>query len=502
MDSKQNKNRVTLFSQTHNYRMASMLSIIFVIIEVICAIFIPRLTSILIDQGITLSNKTIIWQYSGIIFTLAIISLASGMISGFFASKATAGVAKNLRYSMFKNIESFSFANFDNYSKASLITRLTNDITNIQNAYMMVIRAFVRSPFMLVGAIIMAFSSNVKLALVLLIVIFIVTVILITIIYFAFPRFTKMLEGYDLLNSKAKENIVGIKTIKAFVTEKKEYESFKETSQWVKKLSIRAERLVALNSPLMVGTIFISLFFIMLVASIQIANDPHGEMTIGLLTSFVSYMFQTLMSLMIASMVVVSITIAKASATRVLEVLNEKPILTNSSNPIYEVQDGSITFSNVFLQYEKAHKPTLKNINLNINSGETIGIIGATGSAKSSFVNLIPRLYDATEGQVLVAGNDVKDYDLFTLRESIAIVLQKNTLFKGTIRENMKWGKPDASDAEIIEALQNAAAYDFVFEKEKGLDTLVEERGNNFSGGQKQRLCIARALIKKPKLLF
>ncbi|WP_426460897.1 ABC transporter ATP-binding protein [Mycoplasma hafezii] len=502
MKSSSAKHRVTLFSQTAGYRIPSLISVIFVIIEVLCAIFIPRLTAQLIDNGITNSRTDQIWMYSGIILALAILSLCAGITSGYFASKATAGVATNLRHNMFVNIENFSFANFDKYSKASLITRLTNDITNIQNAYMMMIRGFIRAPFMLVGAIIMAFTSNVKLALVLLGVILIVTILLVTIIYFSFPRFSAMLKGYDQLNSKAKENIAGIKTIKAFVTEEKELEEFKKTSEWVKKLGIRAEKLVALNSPLMIGTIFISLFFIMLVATWQIARNPHGEMTIGILASFVSYMFQTLMALMMASFVFVSFTIAKASANRILEVLNEEPVIKNCANPVYELNKGSIRFENAFLQYGGAKKPTLKDLNLTINAGETIGVIGATGSAKSSFVNLIPRLYDVTSGALYIDDINVKDYDLTTLRDNVGIVLQKNTLFKGTIRENMQWGKLDATDEEIIEALKNASAYEFVMEKEGQLDAEVEEKGNNFSGGQKQRLCIARALIKKPKIII
>ncbi|RIV16231.1 ABC transporter ATP-binding protein [Mycoplasmopsis gallopavonis] len=506
MRNSQKLKDTTIFSQTRNYRIASLLSILFVIVEVICIIFIPRFTQDLLDKGIregvSKQSSHYIWVYSGILFGLAMLSLLSGMASGYFASKASAGLAKNLRLRLFQKIQGFSFENYDQFSSGTLISRLTNDITNIQNSYMMVIRALIRNPFLMVGAIIMAFITSPKLAWILVVILIGLTIILMTIIIIAFPRFNKMLLGNDLINNKIKENIAGIKTIKTFVTEKQELQEFKATSERVKKLAIRAEKLVALNSPVMVGTIFISLFFIMLISiNVIVKTKNQGEISIGILTSFISYMFQVLMSLMIASMVLITLTISKASAKRITEVLKTVSNIQNPNKPIYLVNEGKIEFKDVDFKYHTNKKRTLKNINLTINPGETIGLIGSTGSGKSSFVNLIPRLYDVTNGQILIDNKDVRDYDLFTLRDSVAIVLQKNTLFNGTIRENIKWGKEDATDLEIEEALKDASAYDFIFAKQ-GLDTLVEEKGANFSGGQKQRLCIARALIKKPKILI
>ncbi|VEU70409.1 ABC transporter ATP-binding protein [Mycoplasmopsis glycophila] len=492
----------TILGLTKNYRIDSFFSIFFVLIEIACVIFIPKLTQWLIDFGIKEQNTNNIYLYSGIILILGIVSLTSGMLSGFFASRATAGLGKNIRYAMFEKISNYSFENYDKYSKGSLIVRLTNDITNVQNAYMMSIRALIRAPFLMTGAIIMAFTTNFMLAWILVAAVVILSIIVGIIMLIAFPRFYKMLRSYDEINNKIKENISGIRTIKTFVTENKEIQEFKEKTEKVRKLGIAAEKLVALNSPLMLGTVFISLFSIMLVSANLIGKyHDVSSISTGTITAFVNYMFQVLISLMIASMVLVTITIAQASIKRIKEILNEVPSIQNPKNPIYEINNSTIEFENVNFMYKNNKRNTLKKINLTILPKQTIGIIGSTGSGKSTLVNLLPRLYDVTEGELKIGGINVKDYDLKTLRESIAIVLQKNILFSGTIRENIRWGKENATDEEIIEALKKASAYDFVFDK-NGLDTVVEEGGANFSGGQKQRLSIARALIKKPEILI
>ncbi|TNK83914.1 ABC transporter [Mycoplasmopsis pullorum] len=495
---------VSWWDQTKGYRTVSFLSAFFVILEVVIQLFMPKVNAYLLQDSFDTSNGKVIlaqlFKWGSILFSLAIGSIIFGVLSGIASSKGAAGIARNLRMNMFANIQKFSFSNLDKYTTGSLMIRLTNDITNVQNAYMQIIRTLVRAPIMLVGAIVMAFTINTKMATIFLGAVLALTIMLSLIIGFAFPLFGKMLKSYDRLNNKIKENIYAIKTIKAFVTEEKELEEVKNLTARLKKISIKSERLVALNNPVLFLTIYGLTFLILFVGTKSVVSR---NMEWSELIALISYMWQVVMSLMLASMVFVMVTIAHQSSIRIKEVLNEKPSITSPQNGKKEILDGSIEFNNVSFKYNlDTNIKNLKNINLKINSGETIGIIGKTGSGKSTLVQLLPRLYDISEGELKIAGTPIQEYDLMNLRDAISIVLQKNTLFKGTLRENMKWGNLSASDEEIKTALKNSAAYDFVFSKDEGLNQIVEEKGNNFSGGQKQRLCIARALIKKPKILI
>ncbi len=482
------------------YRKYAIATPIIMLGEAIMEILIPLIMANMIDYGI--QNKDIGYTVRmGVLMILCtLFSLACGAGGGVCAAHAAMGFAKNLRAKLFRKVQTFSFANIDKFSTASLVTRLTTDVTNTQNAFQMAIRMAVRAPAMMIGAAIMAIRINPTLSTVFIVVIPVLAVCLFLIMSNAHPRFGIMMEKYDALNTSVQENLTGIRVVKAFVREDYEKRKFNDSADQVRKAQLRAEKLVILNSPVMqlcmYGCILAVLWFggNMVVA---------GTFQVGKLSSFISYVMQTLTSLMMLSMVIMMFTISMASMRRICEVLDEVPEIGEVSQPVTEVKDGSIEFKDVSFSYSKdPNNLTLQHINLSIKSGETIGIIGGTGSAKSTLVQLIPRLYDITGGQLLVGGVDVREYQEEALRNAVSMVLQKNVLFSGTIRDNLKWGDENASDEEIIEACKSADAYEFIQSFPYGLDTDLGQGGVNVSGGQKQRLCIARALLKKPKILI
>lgn len=482
------------------YRKYAIATPIIMLGEAIMEILIPLIMANMIDYGI--QNKDIGYTVRmGVLMILCtLFSLACGAGGGVCAAHAAMGFAQNLRAKLFRKVQTFSFANIDKFSTASLVTRLTTDVTNTQNAFQMAIRMAVRAPAMMIGAAIMAIRINPTLSTVFIVVIPVLAVCLFLIMSNAHPRFGIMMEKYDALNTSVQENLTGIRVVKAFVREDYEKRKFNDSADQVRKAQLRAEKLVILNSPVMqlcmYGCILAVLWFggNMVVA---------GTFQVGKLSSFISYVMQTLTSLMMLSMVIMMFTISMASMRRICEVLDEVPEIGEVSQPVTEVKDGSIEFKDVSFSYSKdPNNLTLQHINLSIKSGETIGIIGGTGSAKSTLVQLIPRLYDITGGQLLVGGVDVREYQEEALRNAVSMVLQKNVLFSGTIRDNLKWGDENASDEEIIEACKSADAYEFIQSFPYGLDTDLGQGGVNVSGGQKQRLCIARALLKKPKILI
>lgn len=482
------------------YRKYAIATPIIMLGEAIMEILIPLIMANMIDYGI--QNKDIGYTVRmGVLMILCtLFSLACGAGGGVCAAHAAMGFAKNLRAKLFRKVQTFSFANIDKFSTASLVTRLTTDVTNTQNAFQMAIRMAVRAPAMMIGAAIMAIRINPTLSTVFIVVIPVLAVCLFLIMSNAHPRFGIMMEKYDALNTSVQENLTGIRVVKAFVREDYEKRKFNDSADQVRKAQLRAEKLVILNSPVMqlcmYGCILAVLWFggNMVVA---------GTFQVGKLSSFISYVMQTLTSLMMLSMVIMMFTISMASMRRICEVLDEVPEIGEVSQPVTEVKDGSIEFKDVSFSYSKdPNNLTLQHINLSIKSGETIGIIGGTGSAKSTLVQLIPRLYDITGGQLLVGGVDVREYQEEALRNAVSMVLQKNVLFSGTIRDNLKWDDENASDEEIIEACKSADAYEFIQSFPYGLDTDLGQGGVNVSGGQKQRLCIARALLKKPKILI
>ncbi len=489
-----------LSKSIRQYKRDSILAPIFMVLEVLMEVIIPLLMANLIDLGIDKGNMDYIIKIGIALIISCGMSLLFGALSGKYAAIASAGYAKNLRKDMYYNIQNFSFSNIDKFSTSSLVTRLTTDITNVQNAYQMIIRIAVRGPIMLVFSLIMAFRVSRKLSLIFLCAIPVLGGGLYLIIRNAHPIMERVFKTYDKLNNVVQENLHGIRVVKSFVREDFEDEKFGVVSKSIYDDFNKAEKMIAMNGPLMqcimyTCMILISWFGARLIVSL--------EMTTGQLMSLISYAMQILMSLMMLSMVVVMIIISRASAERIVEILKEKSDLKNGDNPIYEVKNGDISFSNVSFSYTKdINKLCLLGININIKSGETIGIIGGTGSSKSSFVQLIPRLYDVTEGEVMVGGVNVKDYDVETLRNQVAMVLQKNVLFSGTIKENLRWGCEEASDQELIRVCKLAQADDFIRSFNDGYDTYIEQGGTNVSGGQKQRLCIARALLKKPKILI
>lgn len=490
----------TLAAQVKEYKKASFITPVFIILEVILEILIPFLMASIIDNGLEKGDIKHVYVMGGIMLGCAFLSLASGVIAGITAAKASAGFAKNLRKAMYENIQTFSFSNIDKYSTPGLVTRLTTDVTNVQNSYQMLIRICVRAPIMLITAMIMAYSINAKLATVFLGAIIFLSAALFFIISRVFPIFTKVFKKYDELNASVQENVNAIRVVKAYVREEHEISKFQKASQNLYDLFIKAETRVIWNAPVMQFTVYGCILLVSWLGAKMIVGKT---LTTGELMSLFTYIINIMVSLMLISMVFVMITISKASAERIAEVINEKSDLTNGENPVYEVADGSVEFCNVAFTYnEDASERVLDNINLSIKAGETIGVVGGTGSAKTSFVQLIPRLYDATEGEVLVGGRNVKEYDLDVLRNEVAMVLQKNVLFSGTIKENLRWGNKDATDEELIHACQLAQADDFIQTFPDGYDTHIEQGGNNVSGGQKQRLCIARALLKKPKILI
>ena len=484
------------------YKKSAILTPIFVILEVIMEVIIPLLMAKIIDVGIQNGDVHYIVEVGGLLIVSAILSLTFGMLSGRFAAKASAGYAKNLRKEMFHKIQDYSFENIDKFSTSSLVTRMTTDVTNVQMAFQMIIRILVRGPMMMIFALLMVISISAKLSAIFFVAIPVLGIILFYIARKAHPNFEKVFKKYDKLNRVVQENVGAIRVVKAFVREDHEKEKFKDVNGEVYSYFKKAEKIIAFNGPVMQFTIYTCILLISWIGSQLIVG---GEMGTGQLSSIITYAWQILASLMMLSFVFVMIIMAQSSAERILEVIEEEPTLKNKENPIKEVKDGSIKFENVSFRYSDEQDEdnfALENINLDIKQGETIGIIGGTGSSKSSLVQLIPRLYDVTKGSVKVGGVDVRDYDIESLREEVAMVLQKNVLFSGTIAENLRWGKQDADQEELEEVCKLAQADGFIKEFPSKYDTVLDQGGTNVSGGQKQRICIARAILKGPKILI
>lgn len=490
----------TLLPYMKKYKWSTIFAPLSIIAEVLLEITIPVLMSRIVDNGIPNKDLAYIVKIGMLMVIMAIAGMCAGALSSRLAAKASMGFASELRSGLFKSVQRFSFSNVDRFSSASLVTRLTTDVTNAQNAFQMCIRMLVRAPVMLVGATIMAFSINSSLVSVFLITIPILAATLFIITKMAHPRFIAMLKKYDGLNSTVQENLISIRVVKSFVRSAYEKDKFKNANDGLMNASLRAEKVVIFNMPIMQLSVYACIIAILWFGGNMIAA---GNMETGELISFINYVTQILMSLMTICMVFTNIVISRASLSRIIEVLNEQPDIKDSAKEDIPVNDGSIEFKNVtFSYYSTAEEVNLKNINVKIHSGETIGIIGGTGSAKSTLVQLIPRLYDADEGEVLVGGRNVRDYKLKTLRSSVAMVLQKNVLFSGTIKENLRWGNAQATDQEIEAACKAACAHDFITSFPNGYETELGQGGVNVSGGQKQRLCIARALLCKPKILI
>lgn len=490
----------TLAAQVKEFKKASILTPFFMILEVIMEMIIPFLMASIIDDGVEKGNISHIYAVGACMVVVAAVGLFAGVMGGKYGAKASTGFAKNLRKAMYDNIQTFSFASIDKYSTAGLITRLTTDVTNLQNAYQMILRMFTRAPASLICAMIMAFSINAKLATIYLIAVIFLGGCLCLIMSRATKYFQQVFQKYDDLNASVQENITGIRVVKAYVREDYEKQKFKEASGSVYRMFVKAEKILTFNAPLMQLTVYSCILGISWLGAKMIVSD---SLTTGELMSLLAYCMNILMSLMMLSMIFVMVTMSMASARRVSEVINEKTDLVNPQNPLTELKDGSIRFEHVNFSYRKGSKePVLKDINLSIHAGETIGIIGGTGSAKSSLVNLISRLYDVTEGTVYVGGKDVRRYDLDTLRNEVAVVLQKNVLFSGSILDNLRWGDENATEEECRRACTLACADEFIQKMPDGYNTHIEQGGSNVSGGQKQRLCIARALLKKPKILI
>ncbi|NOW04928.1 ABC transporter ATP-binding protein [Clostridium beijerinckii] len=482
------------------FKRDSILTPLYVALEVVMETIIPLLMAWIIDNGVGKGDVKYVSIVGGAMIITSFLSLTFGVLGGVHASKASTGFARNLRKGMYYNIQNFSFSNIDKYSTAGLITRLTTDVTNVQNAFQMIIRMAVRAPFMLISATTMCFYINAKLSMIFIGAIVFLGVILYFIMTTVHPYFVEVFKKYDDLNASVQENLTGIRAVKAYVREDHETSKFYKASETLYKYFIRAEKLIIVNAPAMQFTVYTCILLLSWLGAKMIVSNT---MSTGELMSLFTYTLNILMSLMFLSMVFVMVIMSKSSAERITEVLNEKSDLANNENPVYEVKDGSITFNNVGFSYNKdKDNLVLENINLKINSGETIGIIGGTGSSKTTLVQLIPRLYDTTNGSVKVGGVDVRKYDIETLRDEVSMVLQKNVLFSGTIKENLRWGNKDASDEELIEACKQAQADEFIENLPDKYDTFVEQGGTNVSGGQKQRLCIARALLKKPKILI
>ncbi len=492
-----------LIGSIREYKKPTYLTLLFIIGEAVIESVIPFITARLVNQiraGVALS---VILKTGGILIILALMSLCCGAIAGYTCSKASAGFSKNLRHDIFSRIQTFDFANIDKFSSSSLVTRLTTDITNVQMSFMMIIRTAIRSPLMFIFSIVMAYIMGGKLATVFVVVVPVLLFGLIMIGRKAMPAFRSVFKKYDRLNESIEENVRAIRVVKGFAREEYEKKKFGAAADDICKDFTKAERIVALNGPLMQLCMYFNMAFILIVGSKLIVSTKAAALDVGQISAMLTYGVQILMSLMMLSMIYVMITMSVESVKRICEVLDEKPQLHNPENPVYEVKNGDIDFDNVSFKYsKKAKKFALKDIDLHIKSGQTVGIMGSTGSSKSSLVQLIPRLYDTTEGTVKVGDVDVKDYDIKSLRESVAMVLQKNQLFAGTIKDNLRWGNEFASDAEIEEACRLAQADEFINTFPDKYDTFIEQGGANVSGGQKQRLCIARALLKKPKILI
>ena len=482
------------------FKWAALLSPICMVGEVTMEILIPLVIAKLIDQGSDLGNMEVVWQQGGVLALCALCSLTFGVASAFFASYASTGFARNLRHDMFNKVQTFDFFNIDKFSTSSIVTRLTSDVATLQMTFQMMIRMIFRTPVMLVMALIMAIRISPKLSIVYCIVLPLLAASLIVLISLVHKIFERVFKTYDKLNNVVQENIHGIRVVKSFVREKKEIEKFTETSDQIYQDFVKAERIMAFNNPFMQFAVYTCMIVISYLGTKLVVSNM---LTPGDLTAMFTYTGQILSGLMMMSMVFVMFTMSRAPLRRAYEILTEEADLHNPENPVMEVKDGSITFQNVSFRYSKtAENNALDSIDLHIPSGTTVGILGGTGSSKSTLVQLIPRLYDVTEGKLLVGGVDVRDYDIETLRNQVSMVLQKNTLFSGTIRENLRWGDPNATDEEIEHACKLSCAHEFVLARPDGYDTHIEQGGSNVSGGQKQRLCIARALLKKPKILI
>ena len=491
-----------LFGLEKRFKVSAFVAPLLIMGEVLLEVLIPLIMARIIDVGISNHDVNFVVKYGLIMILAALASLGFGVFAGKYAAVASVGFARNIRRRLFNKIQDFSFGNVDKFSTSSLITRLTTDVTNTQNTFQMIIRMCIRSPFMFVSAIIMSFYINSKMALIFIAAIPLIAIPAAIIMKKAFPRFQEMMKNYDLLNGTVQENLIGIRAVKAFVREKDEIERFKIAANAVRETQEKAEKLVILNMPIMQLVMYLSIIAILWFGGNFIIA---GSMQLGELISFITYLTQILMSLMMISMIFVMLVISKASINRIVEVLDEEVDIKSveKTKAVSAVKDGSIKFENVSFSYDKQENTAvLRNINVDIKSGMTVGIVGGTGSSKTTFVQLIPRLYDVLSGNVEVGGVNVKDYELETLRNSVAMVLQKNVLFSGTIKDNLRWGNENATDEEIIEACKAASAHDFISSFPNGYETELGQGGVNLSGGQKQRLCIARALLKEPKILI
>ncbi|MBQ6636188.1 MAG: ABC transporter ATP-binding protein [Lachnospiraceae bacterium] len=490
----------TLLSQVKEFRLISILTPVCMIGEVICEMIIPILMGRIVDYGVMAGNTSYILETGARMIVVALCGLAAGLLGGFFAARAGAGLARNLRKAMFDNIQTFSFANIDKFSTSSLVTRLTTDVTNIQNAYMMMLRMAMRAPATMAVALFMSFTISARLSSIYLVAVAVLAVFMGTMMRSTTRYFKQVFERYDAMNESVQENVSAIRVVKAYVREDYEIGRFNRAAANIYEMFIRAELRLAAIGPVMMGIVYSCILLISWFGANMIVGS---ELSTGNLMSLLTYCMNILMSLMMLSMVVIMITMSEASARRITEVITEKTSLTNPENPLMEVPDGSIRFENVYFSYSPgSSEPVLKNIDLEIRSGESIGVIGGTGSSKSSLVNLVSRLYDVTEGRILVGGHDVREYDLDVLRGQVAVVLQKNVLFSGTIYDNLRWGDPDATEEECRHACELACADEFIRKMPEGYNTYIEQGGTNVSGGQKQRLCIARALLRKPRILI
>ena len=493
----------TLAAHIKEYKKASIATPFFMILEVIMETLIPFLMATLVDDGINKGNLNHVYRIGALMLVFAVIGLFAGLMGGKYGAKASAGFAKNLRADMYKNIQTFAFSNIDKFSTAGLVTRLTTDVTNVQNAYQMLLRMCMRAPVTIICAMAMSFYYNTKIASIYLIVVILLGGVLAIIISRAGRYFKAAFPKYDELNASVQENVSAIRVVKAYVREDHEKKKFKKASHNIYNLFVKAENVIVFNSPAMQFAVYGCILLISWLGAHMIVGSGETVLTRGDLTSLMAYCMNILMNLMMLSMVFVMVSMSSASAGRIAEVLNEKADIVNPENPVYEVSDGSIVFDNVDFSYKKTGgEYVLSDINLDIKPGETIGIIGGTGSAKSSLVNLISRLYDVTDGSVKVGGRDVREYDIETLRNEVSVVLQKNVLFSGTILDNLRWGDKNATEEECKRACRLACADEFIDRFPDGYNTYIEQGGSNVSGGQKQRLCIARALLKKPKIII
>lgn len=490
----------TLGAQIKEFKRDSFLTPIFMVLEVVLEMVIPLMMASIIDDGVEKGDMRHICVMGGWMLVAALGGLLAGSLGAVFGARASTGFARNLRKAMYENIQTFSFANIDKFSTAGLVTRMTTDVTNLQNAYQMILRMFVRAPFSLITAMVMAFLISPRLASIYLVAVLLLGLCVLLIMLRTTKYFRQVFKKYDDLNASVQENVSAIRVVKAYVREEFEKSRFKKASSNLYHMFVNAEKIMVINMPLMQMTIYACILLISWFGAKMIVA---GDLTTGNLTSLLAYCMNILMSLMMLSMVFVMVTMSMASAERISEVLNEKTDMVNPENPLMQVKDGSIEFRNVSFRYKnQSGDPVLKNINLSVKPGETIGIIGGTGSAKTSLINLISRLYDVTEGAVLVGGRDVREYDMEVLRNEVSVVLQKNVLFSGTIYENLRWGDMEASEEECRRVCRLACADEFIEKMPKKYETFIEQGGSNVSGGQKQRLCIARALLKKPKILI